>query len=175
MCLLLLNFFILGLSGCEIKSTHSAALTEPDTTQTWYSACISQDNGEQFHSELTLATREITKVSISAETSIIVGFLVEKGYKVSKDPGTILMGTEEAPHLAEGSPRTRKEFDATNGWYAIPPAEYKRCRHANRNLHGVERIMENESADPASSSTHMPYCAAFILSQIKFGRRANLA
>ncbi|WP_234047538.1 hypothetical protein [Luteolibacter pohnpeiensis] len=110
---------VLGLSGCESKSTHSAAPTEPDTTRTWYSAWISQDNGEQFHSELTLAPGEVTKVSISAETSIVVGFILEKGYEVSKDPGTIYMGTEKAPHMVGGAPGTWKEFDATNGLVAI--------------------------------------------------------
>ena len=114
LCLCVLCFL-----GCEGKSTHSAASTEPDTTRAWYSAWISKDNGEQFYSELTLAPGEVGRVSIPSETPIVVGFIVEKGYEVSKDSGTIYMGTEETPHMVGGAPGTWKEFEAPNGLVAI--------------------------------------------------------
>lgn len=109
MHLLLFCLCVLCLSGCESKST----------TQAWYSAWISKDHGDQFHSELTLAPGEVGKVSIPSETSTVVGFIVEKGYEISKGSGTIYMGTEEVPRMVGGAPGTWKEFAATNGFVAI--------------------------------------------------------
>ena len=117
--LFLLCVFSLGFASCDSKPLRSADQSEPDSANSWYSAWISEDQGEQFHSELSLAPGEVGSVSIPSDTSLVVGFFVEKGYEVSKDPGTIYMGTHDTPLAVGGSPGTWKEFAATNGSVTI--------------------------------------------------------
>lgn len=50
---------------------------------------------------------------------MVVGFIVEKGYEISKDSGTIYMGTNYTPHAVGGSPGTWKKFEAANGSVTI--------------------------------------------------------
>lgn len=80
----------------------------------WYSSWISEDGGEQFHSELSLVPGEVTNLSIPSDSKLVVGFVVEKGYEISKSSGTIYMGTNDTPHAVGASTGTWNEFKAVN-------------------------------------------------------------
>jgi len=58
-------------------------------------------------------------MSIKSDTPLIVGYVVEKGYEITKDAGTIYMGTSDTPHSVGGSPGMWKEFDPANGSVSV--------------------------------------------------------
>ena len=58
-------------------------------------------------------------ISIPSDTSLVIGFIVEKGYDVSMNSGTVYMGTEDTPHAVGASLGTWKEFEAANGVVTI--------------------------------------------------------
>jgi hypothetical protein len=106
---------ILLLAGCEQEEAKAQGGNQSKSVASWYSQWISEKHGEIFHSEISLNAGEVATVSISSETSLEVGYVVERGYEVSKDRGTIYIGTEEAPHAAGGSPGTWRKFDSVDG------------------------------------------------------------
>lgn len=113
--ILLLPIIMLCLAACEQDGPKSASKTESDPSDAWYSRWISESRGEGFHSEITLPAGETSEVVISSETALVIGFIVEKGYEISQDSGTIYMGTTDAPHAVGGSPGTWKEFESSDG------------------------------------------------------------
>ena len=101
---------VLPLIGCKPTQTSVA-----ETSDNWYVAWISVDHGEVFHSELSLAAGEKRTITISSRTPQVIGYIVEKGFEVSKSSGTIYMGSEDKPHAVGGSPGTWMEFVTENG------------------------------------------------------------
>jgi hypothetical protein len=113
--LLLLPIVMLCLAACKQEGSQSASKTESDASDAWYSKWISESRGERFDSEISLAAGEAGEVVISSETPLVIGFIVEKGYEISKDPGTVYMGTTDTPHAVGGSPGTWREFESSDG------------------------------------------------------------
>lgn len=112
---MILALAALCLVACKQDVSKSTGNPEIDATQSWYSTCISGKSGEHFHSEIGLGAGEFGEVSVASEAPLVVGFVVEKGYEISKGHGTIYMGTADAPRAIGGSPGACREFEATGG------------------------------------------------------------
>ena len=117
--LFLLCLLPIGFVSCDNKAGRSTDRTESVSKNAWYSSWISEDRGERFRSEQSLAPGEVTSVSIPSDTSLVVGFVVEKGYEISKSFGTIYMGTNDTPHAMGASTGTWNEFKAANNSVTI--------------------------------------------------------
>ena len=115
MRLLIVPLVAFCLVACKQEGSTSSRSPELDSGKSWYSAWISEKDGEQFHSEISLGAGENAEVSIPSKTPLVVGFIVEKGYEISKDTGTVYMGTADTPRAVGGSPGTWREFEAIDG------------------------------------------------------------
>ena len=78
----------------------------------WYSGWLKD---RDFHSELRLAPGEITRLGIETTVPLTVGAVVEKGYELHKEHGSLWIGTPAKPHTAGGTPGVSTLFTPENG------------------------------------------------------------
>ncbi len=96
--------------SAEEKEKQAAA-----ASRSWYSRWINADEGKKFHTELSLSPGEVTYLEFSHNAAQEIGFVVEKGYEISKEKTFIFMGTEEKPHELGASVGSSQRFDPENG------------------------------------------------------------
>jgi hypothetical protein len=83
--------------------------------ESWYSPWIKDRDGRVLHSEISLDPGEVTTVEMQSEASRVVGFVVEKGFDISKEKSLIFMGSEDDPHALGASVGTWKAFEPKDG------------------------------------------------------------
>lgn len=113
-----------SLSSCEkaLDRSYKKAMDEAGEekaaeagTHSWHSSWINADEGQKFHSELSLNPGQIVNLEIHSDLGQEIGFVVEKGYEISKEKAWIYMGTEEKPHELGASVGSSQRFDPDKG------------------------------------------------------------
>ena len=108
----IVTFFAISfLTNCKEQDSS-------EKTSHWYDSWLNSPTDElhqELHSEIELASG--AKISLSFETSqpLIIGYYVRDGYEVTKDEGTIYMGSPTNPRMIGASPGTSQTFTAKEG------------------------------------------------------------
>ena len=115
---LILSFSILiSMVSCNQDHGITAPRENQQEIANWYDSWIAEEinDGASFHSDLKFNAGEVSLIDIKSDTELIVGLIVKHGFEVSKDAGTIWMGTVSEPRKAAGSPGFKVSFTPVNG------------------------------------------------------------